>query len=130
MGPWRILVVDDEVEIREVLTEFLEGLGHSVDALASGKQAIERLSTLSEPYDLAVVDWTMPGITGRDLVYEIQRRSPRTVIVVATGRLDLTPLPGLEPLAVPILRKPFQLRALQSALIAAMERAGRSAHDA
>src|SRR5689334_2815646 len=110
MPPWRILVVDDETEIREVVAEFLESLGHDVDAFASGKQAIERLSEEILPYDLALVDWSMPGISGRDVVQEILRRSPTTRVVVATGRYDVTPLPGLNVLQLGLLRKPFQLK--------------------
>ncbi len=122
MASWRILVVDDEPEIQEVVTEFLEGLGHHVDAFASGRQAIERLAGELSPYDIALVDWTMPGISGRDVINEIQRRSPHTAIIVATGRMDLTPPPGLNLLEVPVLKKPFQLRKLSEALDRVMNR--------
>lgn len=126
MAPWSILVVDDEPEIQEVVTEFLESLGHHVDAFASGRQAIERLGQQLAPYDLAIVDWSMPGISGRDVVHEIRRRSPTTAIIVATGRIDLTPPPGMNPLEVSVIKKPFQLRVLAAALERAMERAGKS----
>ena len=65
MATLRLLVVDDEPEIREVVCEYLEGIGHHVDAAGSGKQAIEALAGTLLPYDVAIVDWTMPGIAGR-----------------------------------------------------------------
>lgn len=126
MDNWRILMVDDEPEIRELVTEYLEGMGHHVDAFASGKQAMERLGIALRPYDLALVDWTMPGISGRDVVQDIQRRSPVTAIVIATGRHDITPPPGMNITNLMLLRKPFSLRELARALEGAMSRAERS----
>lgn len=116
MATLRVLVVDDEPEIREVVCEYLEGLGHHVDAVGSGKQAIESLAMTLLPYDVAIVDWTMPGISGRDVVMDLQRKSPATVIIVATGKTDLGPVPGAAATPVSVMRKPFSLRDLARAL--------------
>ena len=116
MATLRLLVVDDEPEIREVVCEYLEGIGHHVDAAGSGKQAIEALAGALLPYDVAIVDWTMPGIAGRDVVMELQRKSPSTVVIVATGKTDLGPVPGLASTPVTIMHKPFSLRDLARSL--------------
>lgn len=122
MPPWRILIVDDESEIREVISEYLEALGNHVDAFARGRQAIEQVGQEILPYDVAIVDWTMPGISGRDVVQAIQKGSPTTRIIVATGQLDLTAASGLNLQEMAVLRKPFTLRSLSGTLSEVMER--------
>ena len=122
MPPWRILIVDDEPEIREVISEYLEALGNHVDAFARGRQAIEQIGQEIVPYDIAIVDWTMPGISGRDVVQAIQKDSPTTRIIVATGQLDLTAAAGINPQDLAVLRKPFTLRSLAGTVSGVMER--------
>jgi len=121
MPPWRILIVDDEPEIREVISEYLEALGNHVDAFARGRQAIEQVGQEILPYDVAIVDWTMPGISGRDVVQAIQKGSPTTRIIVATGQLDLNAASGLNLQEMAVLRKPFTLRSLSGTLSEVME---------
>lgn len=116
MATLRVLIVDDEPEIREVVCEYLEGLGHHVDAAGSGKQAIEAVAMTLLPYDAAIVDWTMPGISGRDVVLELQRKTPATSIFVATGKTDLNAVAAGGAGPVSVIRKPFSLRDLARAL--------------
>ena len=73
------------------------------------------------PYDVAIVDWTMPGISGRDVVQAIQKSSPTTRIIVATGQMDISGA-GLNPQEIAVLRKPFTLRSLAGTLSGVMER--------
>lgn len=130
MPPWRILIVDDEPEIREVIVEYLEALGNHVDAFARGRQAIEQVSQEILPYDIAIVDWTMPGISGRDVVQAIQKGSPTTRIIVATGQLDLNAASGLHLHEMAVLHKPFTLRSLSGTLSEVMERGPVRGHSA
>ena len=116
MASWRVLIVDDESDIRDVVSEFLESVGHHVDSVASGREAILRIGTSPVPYDVALVDWTMPGISGRDVLAEIARTSPTTRLVIATGKVDPLQLPGGAVAEIPLLAKPFTFRELLSVL--------------
>ena len=120
MSTWRVLIVDDEAEIRDVLSEYLEGRGHHVDTVASGRDAIQALETTPVPYDIALVDWTMPGISGRDVLAEIARRSPMTRLLVATGKVEGVQLPGAAGTAIRVLHKPFTFRDMIAAMTEAL----------
>ena len=81
----QILIVDDESEIRSVVSEYLEAKGFRVQVAASGAEALSLMETAAEPYALALVDWHLPGISGRDLSLAIQARAPQTVVIITTG---------------------------------------------
>lgn len=113
----RVLVVDDEPHVREVLGELLEALGHTVVVTASGREAVSAVSETSQVFDLAIVDWHMPGISGRDVIHDLGHRSPNTCVVVTTGEIVATIHPGggTAPWSA-VLQKPFSLRAVKSLL--------------
>lgn len=103
----RILVVDDEVEVRDILAETLEDFGYTVVTAASGEEALPLLA--SHP-DVAMVitDVRMPGMSGLELADEIRRRWPSTKVVLISGYF--------LPQAVPqhFLKKPFHMKELAS----------------
>lgn len=110
--PRRILVVDDEAEILEVLSEYLSARGFEVHAVASGREALERVNREARPYDLALVDWNLPGIAGRDVITDLEELSPSTPVVVVTGSLNpRMSRKGVERVER-ILTKPFSLSTL------------------
>lgn len=74
IGSRRILVVDDEPEITEMVAEMLRGAGHEVDAVQSGTDALDCLERLA--YDLVVADLRMPGLDGRELFERAIRLRP------------------------------------------------------
>lgn len=122
---WSILVVDDEPDVREVFAEYLAGLGHRVTAAESGREAMETVQAGTR-FDLALVDWNLPGISGRDVVYGLRLHSPDTVVVLTTGDVRGPLKDGVAAAgAVDVLVKPFSLRALRDRLERAM--AGASA---
>lgn len=84
-GPARrkILVVDDEQIVRDLLLAALEEADYDVEAAADGREALERLET--ETYDLLITDVRMPGIDGLTVVREARRRSSTMAIVIITG---------------------------------------------
>ena len=111
----RILVVDDEQEIREVIAEYLEALGHTVDVSASGREAMESLARASSPFDIALVDWNMPGIAGRDVIRDIARRSPDTEVLITTGYMPgSTGQRTVEGMRTRVIHKPFSLNDLRT----------------
>jgi CheY-like chemotaxis protein len=74
MNPIRILVADDEVHMRRVVTMFLERAGYAVETAANGKEALD--SILKSPPDALLTDINMPQMTGEQLCQELQKHLP------------------------------------------------------
>jgi PAS domain S-box-containing protein len=106
--PRRILIVDDEAEIRNTLAEILSGAQHNVATAGSGREALERMA--AEHYDVILTDVRMPDLDGRALYREIERRWPERAgrVVFVTGD---TLASTLRDFAVesgrPVIEKPF-----------------------
>jgi PAS domain S-box-containing protein len=103
-----ILVVDDEPEIRETLTEILACTRHRVVTAASGREALERLA--AERYDVIVTDIRMPDVDGRALYREIERRWPTLAarVVFVTGDTLASALRDfVRESGRPVIEKPF-----------------------
>ncbi len=79
----RILVVDDEVGIRELLSKTLALAEYDVDLGAGGQEALEKLRR--QHYDLLITDLTMPGVDGLVLIREARRFLPQLPIIIITG---------------------------------------------
>ncbi len=75
----RVLLVDDDEGIREVVGAMLEAVGLSVTSVVSGEQALEKLV---RAFDLVVLDWTLPGIGGLELCREIRKNQPSREIPI------------------------------------------------
>ena len=91
----RALVVDDQPEAREVLSEMLRGCGLETLALDSGEAALERLTTSTAPFDLIVLDWRMPGLDGIETarrIADLQLMSQPVRLLLVTAFDD----PGLR----------------------------------
>jgi PAS domain S-box-containing protein len=101
----RIFVVDDDEDVREFLADALISLGHRVETLAGGAQALAALAA-SAP-DLILVDFAMPEMNGAELAREIRARLPDLPIVFVTGFAESDQLEGALGPDVPVLRKPF-----------------------
>src|SRR6185436_13461328 len=111
----RVLVVDDEPEIRDVLSEYLGSLGHEIRAFGTGREAIEAVT--AETFEIAVVDWHLPGITGRDVLEGIAAQSPQTRVLVITGHVAERVGRGhTAGLIARVCHKPFSLRTLRAEL--------------
>lgn len=81
----RILIVDDEKIVRDLLRTVLEHEGHTVEEAADGQQATEMHGAGS--YDVAIVDLILPRKNGLDTVLELRAQRPETRIIVMTGAL-------------------------------------------
>lgn len=111
----RILLADDEPDLREAMVEALEEEGAQVDPAEDGLRAWALWGERG-PYDLVVTDQRMPGLTGTELLARVREVAPRTPVLLVSGY-------GLEELrrqleAVPTLRmlpKPFSVHALLEA---------------
>ena len=115
----RVLVAEDDPGLREVLVLGLEDAGYYVDAVERGDDAIDQLKWYE--YDVAVIDWRMPGAPGIDVVAWARRHNRPTALLMLTAR-DAPPdrVQGLDAGADDYLVKPFdfgellaRIRALQ-----------------
>jgi PAS domain S-box-containing protein len=111
----RIMVVDDDPEVRAFLEESLRGLGHEVLALESAEEALARLEEWRP--DLALVDYAMPGMNGADAARAARLIAPGLPIIFVTGYAESEKLEAALGPAVSVLRKPFAIEAL-SAVVA------------
>ena len=83
----RILVVDDEPGISEVLSHFLAHEGNEVKIAASGEEALEAFRT--EPFPLVISDVIMKGVSGLALLQEVKRLQPETEVILMTHYADI-----------------------------------------
>jgi PAS domain S-box-containing protein len=114
----RIMVIDDDADVRFFLAELLQAQGHEVDAFDRPEAAMEAVERI-EP-DLALIDFAMPGMNGAQLARELRRRRPDLPIAFVTGYAETEQLEGALGRDVPVLRKPFgidELAALVSSVI-------------
>lgn len=87
----KVLVVDDEPVIRELLTDMLMADGHTVTAAPSGSDAIstfENALGTDDFFNLVITDLTMPGMDGHDLAEAVKLASPSTPVIILTGWAD------------------------------------------
>lgn len=79
----RILVIDDEQVIRELLFDVLSRKGYSVDTAEDGERGLEKASKTE--YHVVFTDLRMPGMNGLDVFRRLKETSPRTRVIVMTG---------------------------------------------
>ncbi|MCX4245853.1 sigma-54-dependent transcriptional regulator [Paraliomyxa miuraensis] len=117
----RILVVDDEPSMRELLTICLRRAGHEVEAVEGGALALERLD--ARPFDLVITDLTMPGVDGLELLRRvIARPEPPLVIMITAFATTATAVEAMKLGAYDYLTKPFELDEIQVVVMRALER--------
>jgi two-component system response regulator AtoC len=115
----RILVVDDELFVRELLLEFLSSQGYEVSLADSGEKAVKLIE--NEPADVALVDLKMPGIDGIETLRQIGRTAPDTVTIVMTGYPTIeSSIEALRCGASDYVVKPFKLNDLNSSIVKAL----------
>jgi len=108
----RILVVDDQPEVAELVQAVLKDDGHAADAVYSGQAALDRLT--QTVYDLVVCDVRMPDVDGKAVFRAVaQLGSPRPVVLFMTGYGDSpTDSEFLQTTAAVVLAKPLGIDAL------------------
>jgi DNA-binding response OmpR family regulator len=113
----RILIVDDEREIRHLLGEFLTARGYSVQVVETGRQALDLCTHSDSHFDAALVDWTLPGIDGPDVMAQLRDSQPACHIFAITGHADqVVSASAVGDLVEEVFRKPFSLRELGARL--------------
>ncbi len=83
MAAKRILVVDDQESMRQMLSDLLELMGHEPRAVEGGESALRDLR--SHPVDLVITDLNMPVMNGMELMKQIKTEFPGTPVIIITG---------------------------------------------
>jgi CheY-like chemotaxis protein len=118
----RILVVDDDDDVRLVAHAVIEELGYEVVAAASGQEALKRLE--EESFALMLTDVAMPGMSGVELAARVREAHPELLIVFASGYADVQTF-GAELSEERLLKKPYRMAEVAAHLAAALgERRG------
>ena len=120
----RVLVVDDEADIRAFVTETLAADGHAVQEASCGRAAIALLG--AQPFDLILSDLRMPDTDGEALYRHLVRTSPALAqrIVFLTGDvLSASAAALIKESGLPVLEKPLDPRALRERVQALLDAA-------
>jgi two-component system response regulator PilR (NtrC family) len=104
----RLLIVDDERQIREMLEQFFTELGYMVMTAASGKEALERF--MKYKFDCVISDLVMPEMDGLALLKQVKEKSPGTLFFLITGYGTIeNAVQGMKDGAYDFIAKPFRL---------------------
>jgi DNA-binding NtrC family response regulator len=121
----RVLIVDDEISICDLLREDLAGRGYECTAANDADEALALLKT--DTFDIALLDIRLPGMSGVDLLKRISIDYPETACIMLTAVNDLTTaVETMKAGAVDYLTKPFNLEKLDRALRTALENRART----
>ncbi|MGC9194666.1 MAG: PAS domain S-box protein [Syntrophobacteraceae bacterium] len=116
-GSERILLVDDEELLTELVKEMLESIGYEVTALTESKKALELFQAKPGLFDLVITDMTMPNLTGKDLAEEILKIRADIPVLLCTGFSDiLNDKLASEAGIREVLMKPFAMGDLVKAI--------------
>lgn len=117
----RVLVVEDDSRLAEMLSEYLGQAGFRITVAAAGAAALRRL-TAEAPYDAVVLDLMLPDMDGLDVCREIRARSDTPVLMLTARGDAIDRIIGLELGADDYLPKPFEPRELLARLRAVLRR--------
>ncbi len=117
----RLLLVEDEEELARPLSELLKREGHGVDCVGDGDLAWQQLTHHS--YDLLILDWMLPGLSGLELCTRIRQLGSSTPVLMLTAKDTIeNKLAGFEAGVDDYLVKPFELRELLARVRALLRR--------
>ena len=119
----KLLIVEDDDGTRENLHEYLKRKNYTVDAVASGKDALAYLDSYN--YDAIILDWDLPEISGVEILTQFRARGGQTPVIMLTGKRELTHKEtGFGAGADDYLTKPFHEQELAVRLTALLRRPG------
>jgi DNA-binding response OmpR family regulator len=118
----RVLVVDDDVTVREVVVSYLRAAGHGVVEAADGADALRAMR--SDPADLVVLDLMMPGIDGLEVCRRLRATGDVPIIMLTALGAEVDRVVGLESGADDYVTKPFSPRELVLRIEALLRRVG------
>jgi len=83
--PARLLIVDDEPSVLELLRRYLERLGHSVDIASNAEQALTLVERSRGAYDLVIADLQLPDLNGEEMIRQMRYHHPQLNALISSG---------------------------------------------
>ncbi|MBT3982172.1 MAG: response regulator transcription factor [Bacteriovoracaceae bacterium] len=128
MGTNRILLVEDEEDIRSLIKSQLLVKGFEVSDVDNGEDALELIQSTKQPFDLYIVDWMLPGVTGIEIckfirMYRTTKSTPILMVTALTRPENI--VEGLDAGADDYLTKPFDINVLYARVKALLRRSER-----
>ena len=120
----RILVVEDEASIADVVARYLRRDGHEVETIGDGAKAMERLQEMNP--DLIVLDLMLPGMEGKEILRRVRAVGDTPVVILTARGEELDRLVGFGLGADDYVTKPFSPRELSARVEAVLRRASSS----
>ena len=117
---YRVMLVEDDARLAELVTEYLSGYEFAVDLVSRGDQALERFKALSP--DVVVLDLMLPGLDGMVVCRQIRELSEVPILILTAREDSYDEVSGLEQGADDFVNKPVQPRVLLARLRALMRR--------
>jgi two-component system response regulator ResD len=121
----RVLVVDDDATVAEIVTRYLEREGYIVDAVPDGLEALAHAE--SDPPNIVVLDLMLPGVDGLSVCRRLRERGPVPIIMLTAKGDEDDRVRGLELGADDYLTKPFSPKELTARVKSVLRRAGPAA---
>jgi DNA-binding response OmpR family regulator len=119
--PSRVLVVDDDPTVSEVVARYLERDGYAVETVADGRTALDR--ALAEPPDLVVLDLMLPGLDGLEVCRRLRALAPVPIVILTARGQENDRIVGLDLGADDYVAKPFSTKELVARVRAVLRRA-------
>ena len=111
-GNETVLLVEDEDSVRQLVRETLESRGYRVLEAANGKDALALAASHADPIHLLITDVVMPGLSGHELVQQLQPSRPDLKVLYLSGYAQDAFAPGTTDAQKTFLQKPFTLQSL------------------
>ena len=120
----RILVVEDEPLIRQLLLTALGGRGHTVEACSNGAEGLDRIK--AGGFEVLITDYHMPRMTGIQLIAAVRvSKTKISTILMSSNNLDELALTGKDLEGIQFLRKPFGINELYASVQRALKASSR-----
>ncbi|HEY9870204.1 MAG TPA: response regulator transcription factor [Candidatus Obscuribacterales bacterium] len=117
----KVLVVEDDGELRGMVEDWLSHEHYEVECAATGTEGQEKLIFYN--YDLIVLDWDLPGVSGLEICREMRNRGNKTPVLMLTGKGSISDKEvGLDSGADDYLTKPFHMKELSARIRALLRR--------
>ncbi len=115
----RVLIIDDNEDVTEAISDYLESIGDSCTCLKEGKQALEVITKDGHNYDAIILDLAMPDISGYDVLESLKNEGllRRNKIIISTASIVDNDVEEMLSIGVKaILRKPLSLERLDETM--------------
>ena len=120
-GSMRVLVVEDDIDFREICAQWFTRQGHRAAQAGSGPDALKHLA--EQHCDVAIIDMNLPGLTGLELLRRIRETDLETEVIILTGEATVeTAVQAMKLGACDYLTKPFPLPELEQRCRMAFDR--------